>query len=310
MLSHLDKTSHSFFKELTEGPFLLIASYLEAQELCQIDAACIRFKVLSDELNLWRNLGTTVYAGIALEREGTFENLTSWSWKSFSCCRYGDGFNVWKQRYGQFKREIFEFRFPFQGTGITEVRNRADTVYCSLICRCKLAYDQTALANVSTTGVYFEVEVLANHHDISLMVVDFDQGEKSRVIFRPHIGVVVWEELQNSDGTYMYIKAMHSKRPCFTGKMGVYVQNGNIAFFRKYEKRENDNEEPCWGTTGFIMDAHPWAEGRKLTPCLAFEDEGSFEDAHVRVVQINSHPPFLPQKNRGAYNSRNWTVLR
>lgn len=45
-----------------------------------------------------------------------------------------------------------------------------------------------------------------------------------------------------------------------------------------------------WETTGFVSDLG-WAEGQRLTPCLAFRDEGAYR---VRVVRVGSEPP-LPQ---------------
>lgn len=46
-----------------------------------------------------------------------------------------------------------------------------------------------------------------------------------------------------------------------------------------------------WETTGFVTDLS-WALGRRLTPCLAFRDEGSYR---VRVVRVGATPPLLPQ---------------
>eukprot|EP00441_Pelagodinium_beii_P006098 CAMPEP_0197688586 /NCGR_PEP_ID=MMETSP1338-20131121/105655_1 /TAXON_ID=43686 ORGANISM="Pelagodinium beii, Strain RCC1491" /NCGR_SAMPLE_ID=MMETSP1338 /ASSEMBLY_ACC=CAM_ASM_000754 /LENGTH=454 /DNA_ID=CAMNT_0043270807 /DNA_START=23 /DNA_END=1387 /DNA_ORIENTATION=- len=43
----------------------------------------------------------------------------------------------------------------------------------------------------------------------------------------------------------------------------------------------------AWECTGFISDL-AWAEGRRLTPCLAFRDEGAYR---VRVVTVGSKPP-------------------
>lgn len=36
-----------------------------------------------------------------------------------------------------------------------------------------------------------------------------------------------------------------------------------------------------------------WAEGRRLTPCLAFRDEGAYR---VRVVTVGAKPPIVLQK--------------
>lgn len=51
-----------------------------------------------------------------------------------------------------------------------------------------------------------------------------------------------------------------------------------------------------WETTGFVSDLS-WAEGRRLTPCLAFRDEGAYR---VRVVCVGQFPPLLPEEWPGA----------
>eukprot|EP00929_Paragymnodinium_shiwhaense_P084328 TRINITY_DN4507_c0_g2_i1.p1 TRINITY_DN4507_c0_g2~~TRINITY_DN4507_c0_g2_i1.p1 ORF type:complete len:581 (-),score=85.55 TRINITY_DN4507_c0_g2_i1:125-1867(-) len=47
-----------------------------------------------------------------------------------------------------------------------------------------------------------------------------------------------------------------------------------------------------WETTGFVSDLG-WAEGRRLTPCLAFRDEGAYR---VRVVCVGTTPPLMPDE--------------
>jgi hypothetical protein len=296
-------------KELTEGPYLVLASYMDAHDLCQIDASCTELKAFNSMLDLWRSLGARVYTGIDLECEGTFEPTATCSticWKTQSACTAID----WKRRFGQFKQGIFEFRCPFKGNKIMEVKNPDAVVYC----RCKLCTEIPALkeapeAEVSSKGVYIEVEVLANADNLSLVIVDFDHGERSSVTFSPDTGAVIretktQEEPQRVDGAY--IQPLQSLSLRFVGRMGLYMQNGHIAFFRKYEKQDSGDEQShSWETTGFIMDVS-WAEGRKLTPCLAFRDEGSYE---VRIHQVASQPPIWPSKMLGAYNPGNWTVL-
>jgi len=56
--------------------------------------------------------------------------------------------------------------------------------------------------------------------------------------------------------------------------------------------RGNRPELGPWETTGFVSDL-AWAEGRRLTPCLAFRDEGAYR---VRVVTVGAKPPIVMQK--------------
>ncbi|CAK0799714.1 unnamed protein product [Prorocentrum cordatum] len=51
-----------------------------------------------------------------------------------------------------------------------------------------------------------------------------------------------------------------------------------------------------WESTGFVSDLG-WAEGRRLTPCLAFRDEGAYR---VRVVCVGTHPPIPPEGGGGS----------
>mmetsp|Transcript_140223 Transcript_140223/g.349524 ORF Transcript_140223/g.349524 Transcript_140223/m.349524 type:complete len:402 (+) Transcript_140223:37-1242(+) len=59
-----------------------------------------------------------------------------------------------------------------------------------------------------------------------------------------------------------------------------------------------------WETTGFVSDLG-WAEGRRLTPCLAFRDEGTY---HVRVVCVRSEPPVpLEHTSAAADSDMGWS---
>merc|ERR1712083_265285 len=103
--------------------------------------------------------------------------------------------------------------------------------------------------------------------------------------------------------------------------MGLYLHRGRLAFFRQCERvfgdddpeniasgellaegsatrsRAGESEIAPWESTGFISDLG-WAEGRRLTPCLAFRDEGAYR---VRVVRIGTLPP-VPTERWNAEN--------
>eukprot|EP00933_Yihiella_yeosuensis_P078275 TRINITY_DN89572_c0_g1_i1.p1 TRINITY_DN89572_c0_g1~~TRINITY_DN89572_c0_g1_i1.p1 ORF type:complete len:220 (+),score=37.20 TRINITY_DN89572_c0_g1_i1:38-661(+) len=59
-----------------------------------------------------------------------------------------------------------------------------------------------------------------------------------------------------------------------------------------------------WETTGFVSDLE-WAEGRRLTPCLAFRDEG---DYRVRVVAVGATPPISAEKAATTGSERTTTA--
>jgi len=289
------------FTELAEGPYLVVASYMDDYDLRQTDACCRQMKTLGRELGLWRSLGGSVFHALELEGEGMFE------------CREVQGAPTphrsatrinWKRRYSQFKKEILGFREPFDGKEITEVKNPDEVVYCS----CKISTGILTSQTAEQRGVYLEVAVIENADNLSLVVVDFDHGEKSSVTFSPDTGAVIKETKVQEEPRRVrgaYIQPLQAKTGRFEGKVGLYVHNGHIAFFRKCGKQEGDTEEPQWESTGFIIDVE-WAEGRRLTPCLAFRDEGSYR---VHVAGVDSRPPIWPKMMPGAYDMKNWTEL-
>merc|ERR1712096_350365 len=96
----------------------------------------------------------------------------------------------------------------------------------------------------------------------------------------------------------MYYHLLKPRQASFEGRMGLFVCNGHIAFFRhnSWESVENQgpgiktwcgSDENGWETTGFVSDLS-WAKDRKLTPCVAFRNEGPYR---VKVVRMDSHPP-------------------
>lgn len=330
MFDDLNSPVDAPLKELAEGPYMGLASFLDAKSLCQVDASCKQLKVLNSMLGLWRSLGAWKYSGIELDREGRFEQTAPRPATPLRSLQLAGDCDLqcatlevdWKKRFGQFKRSTLEFRSPYQGNNITQVKSPDEVIYC----RCKLRTDTCRAqsqpkslevpalngSRKSSRGVYLEVDVLGNVDNLSLVLVDFDSGERSSVTFSPDTGAVIRESKTQEEPQRVigaYIQPLTSNKARFIGKMGLFMQDGNIAFFRKYDKPEpQENGEPRvsrWETTGFIMDID-WAEGRKLTPCLAFRDQGSY---NVRLAKLGSEPPIWPKKMRGAYNPMTWTAL-
>jgi hypothetical protein len=301
-------------KELTEGPYFVLAAKMDEYDLCQTDVTCKLLHKLNCTLGPWRALGARAFRGMELEREGTFEFD-----KEREEMRDSPDEKLvridWKSRYRHFKTEIPKFRSPFEGTEITEVQNPDEVAYCKCKLRTDLLDRRDPMTDLSLSsscysdrGVYLEVEVSSNADNLSLAVVDFDEGGKSSVTFSPDTGAVIKEKkIQESPRRVKgaYIQPLQPKLDRFEGKMGLYVRNSHIAFFRRYKRKDSDPEEQPWESTGFVIDLS-WAEGRRLTPCLAFRDEGSYR---VRVVRVDSCPPLWPEKMPGAYEEKNWSEL-
>merc|ERR1719191_993033 len=213
----------------------------------------------------------------------------------------GPGTEDWKARYLMFLRQMLEFRFPYEGREIVTVDSADEVAYC----KCKLRSD---VPLGEGAGVYLEVEVAKNTDNLSLALVDFDEGGKSSVTFSPDTGAVIKEKkIQESPRRVKgaYIEPLEPKLDRFEGKMGLYVRNGHIAFFRKYKQKESESEDEPWESTGFVIDLS-WADGKRLTPCLAFRDEGPY---CVHVVRVDSCPPIQPEKMVAAYLEKNWSEL-
>lgn len=296
--------------ELAEGPYLDIAHRLDASTLCRVDATCRLLRQLNrGHVGPWRVLGALAFHGMELERDGVFENTerddTNGQTGRMKLARVD-----WKGRYGRFRSEVPTFRSPFSGAEIDTVRFPDEVAYCSARWRTDL------LGAGCEQGVYLEVEVLANADNLSLAVVDFEAvaaGGRSSVTFSPDTGAVIRErKVQEAPRKVegAYIQPLPATTPGwrFEGLMGLYLLGGHLAFFRRCSGNSSNGEQSTpgvWETTGFITDL-TWAEGRRLTPCLTFRDEGAYK---VRIVRVASEPPLKPARTVMAYKDSSWSGL-
>lgn len=173
-------------------------------------------------------------------------------------------------------------------------------------CKCRLRTD--LLEHGSEAGVYIEIEVLANPDNLSLAVVDFEAGGRSSVTFSPDTGAVIRERKvreapRKVEGAYIQPLATTPPGRGFEGSMGLLLHAGHLAFFRRC--RGADGELGQWESTGFVTDL-AWAEGRRLTPCLAFRDEGPYR---VRIARVGSPPLLPPARLTAAYEESSWSAL-
>lgn len=270
--------------------YYIVAEQLDAGGLRQTDATCKMFKKMNS--TLWEALGKNEYYGLELPDHGVFEEPAI----------HKDGEQQrrkricvdWRGRFHKFGALVREFRKPYLGSHISMVNNPDEVAY-------GLCYLRSDLLQRPEFGIYFEVDVSNNADNISLSVVDFDDGGKSSVTFGPMTGAVLREtKVLEQPGVVQgaYIQPLAKRQDKFVGHMGIYIKGGEIAFFRKVKDQD-------WETTGFIADLS-WAEGKRLTPCLAFRDGG---DYNVTVTQVGHSPPFVPRRLDRAFKPSEWKAF-
>lgn len=294
-------------ESLPDGPLLTIVGFLNVTDLKHVDCASQSFKKLTRTMGPWRALGNSEFQGMEIDNE-LFDDGTKSNSQSLYLISHYYGKNTfrmdWKERFLWWRREVPKFRSPFNGRDLFEVKNSDEVSYC----RCKFRTD-----HITKKGVYLEVTVNQNADNLSLAVVDFDEGGKSSVTFSPDTGAVIKEtKIQETPRKVKgwYIQPLRHIPPRaqtvmrnerFEGSMGLYIKDEKIAFFRRYSHSRNAE----WESTGFIISLD-WAKGRKLTPCLAFRDEGAY---NVSIAKVCSEPPFEPRKYDDAWTTNNWQEL-
>jgi hypothetical protein len=224
--------------------------------------------------------------------------------QSFGQARAGNSEN-WKARWDLFRRATPSFSAPFAGKEILHVDSSDEVAYC----RCRLRTD--LLASNSDRGIYVEVDVSSNADNLSLAVVDFEGGGRSSVTFSPETGAVlreckVRESPRAIEGTYIHLLPPAATGQRFQGTMGLYLKGGHLAFFRRWRTTTGKQaKESPWETTGFCTDLK-WAQGDRLSLCLAFRDNGPYR---VSMSRVGTEVPFTPKPSAEAYQDSRWSRL-
>lgn len=325
------------FSVFADGPYLVVASWLDAKDLARTDAACRLLRSLNAQpFGPWQSVGDAAFFGMELDMGGGFLPFEGDSSSKTLSKRSQKN---WKNHYKLFHTEAPTFSHPFSGNEIKLVEHPDEVAYC----RCRLRTDQ--LDARDDRGVYVEVEIRANADNLSLAVVDFEGGGRSSVTFSPETGAVlrerkVRESPRAIEGTYIHLLPAAPPGHRFEGVMGLYLRNGHLAFFRRWfvapaverSPREGDEAaedgeegvnasaaaaepaapvasvdgaEPPWETTGFCTDLK-WASGQRLSLCLAFRDDGQY---NVHIARVSRNPPIMPAKSDAAYQDGKWNHL-
>lgn len=277
-----------------EQVYFLAAAWLDSEALQRMDATCLyAFETNGAKGGHWWSLGRENFRGVELYGEGTFECPTGIDTAAATS---------WRRRHASFAVGLVSFGTPFGSPEITCVSNDDEVAYL----RCLLRTD--LLVSSPDCGVYLEIEVRTNPDNFSLAVVDFDEGGSSSLTFSPDTGAVISERKvceapRRVQG--MYVQPLSAVAPSrsFQGSVGLYLRGGRMAFFRRCCGA--DSAPGAWESTGFVTDLS-WAEGRRLTPCVAFRSAGSYE---VRAERLSATPPFEPKILGDGPNAPAWASL-
>lgn len=284
---------------------MLISMQLDTGSLGCLDATCRLLRALNRcSAGPWRALGVAAFRGLELERAGVFEpeEQTELTTGGRKLARVD-----WKGRFRRFRQEVRQFRAPFSGCEITAVKQPDEVAFC----KCRL---RPHLLNSNSDGLYIEVVVLENPDNLSMALVDFEAGGKSSVTFSPDTGAVIREtKIRESprkvEGAYLQVLPTVLTGQRFEGSLGLFVHGGQLSFFRRCVYRTGSIcKFPTvgpWECTGYISDLD-WAEGRCLTPCLAFRDDGAYK---VRLVHVGKEPPVAPRRTATMSTESIWRGL-
>lgn len=296
-------------QSLPDGLATLVATWLDTESLKTLDVTSKTIRELNrGPRGPWCAVGADEFSGFELEGEGRFDHppirLSALLASRPPHACYVD----WKQRYMHFKSLLPNFKTPFGGRQILGVGESDAIAYL----RCRLCTEKLSLGSQLTA--YLEVQVDENPDNVSFCIVDFDSGGCSSLTFSPDTGAVIRErKVRDSppgvEGAYIQPLGITTPGQGFEGNVGLFVREGELAFFRKRRFRASEErggvEEGPWETTGFVTD-WSWADGAQVTPCLAFRNKGHYK---VRVVRFGGSPPIVPSRNPFAYDERNWSRL-
>lgn len=289
-----------------ERVYFYAAWHLDEASLGQLDACCRHLRAVNAaDRGPWAAAGAQRFAGLELRHDGAFEAVALPG-------RHAEKEShavPWKRRYIGFCYGLRAFEAPFGLRRILGVERDSENACLQCLLRTDL------LSADTSRGVYIEFEILANPDNFSVCLADFDDGGSCGCFsFSPDTGTVICERKvaespRRVKGSYRQ-SLCPAKEPRFHGSVGLLVRAGRLAFFRHGRSTEHswlcceeeayseDEEVECdgpWETTGFVSDLS-WAEGYRLTPCLAFRAAGLYD---VRVTHVGVAPPVEPPCDEG-----------
>jgi len=329
---------------LAEGPYLTVASLLSAADLCRTDASCRLLRNLNNlAQGPWQTLGERAFRGMELDIGGSFQSFERSSQPATVSCSPKIRYEYFHREVATFSppfsgSEISNVEHPDE-VSYCRCRLRTDLLaqVDSSETEGRGIYVEvdvmTNADNLSLAVVDFEGGGRSS--------VTF--SPETGAVLRER---KVRESPRAIEGTYMHLLPAASPGRRFEGTMGLYLCDGHLAFFRRWRTVSEPEGEgnlagegrtagatapapapsaapsrpaaavaaatgdapmakPLWENTGFCTDLR-WAQGPRLSICLAFRDDGVYR---VRIARVCRTPPTLPKRSQEAYQENKWSLL-
>jgi hypothetical protein len=237
----------------------------------------------------------------------------------------------WLQRYLEFSRHIGVSEKPNVMRRVDHKRSETcipvyRKVSCTIPCEFSVSLRGSTFIQM-TVSVHFSLDAVRSvvgliqapvipGHEYSL---ECDRGLSRKywgLAFGPLTGVV------SSQGRYFddfsTYRARHGLRDYLTCalsetvivKVGIYIQDGKIAFYRLPE-----SDYPDWECTGYVYDCFDTSDMAYLKlvsqaqvfPSVMFSHIGSDDHISVSIDRISTEPPYMPHVNTKALNPSCWS---
>jgi len=297
------KLARDFFADPLYGLLGTICANLLPAELGALEITSKRLSHSIMVNEVWKCIGEVKFRNIGFNGADQFLDPSVDKFQMYGhtlmfrctdiCCSWTKGYPMirpgkdeidWKGRYKYFAAHSLAFRSP----DLYRITRTPRRDYVS--------YLQASMMN-SKQGIYCEVLIDVNDDNLSLSVVDYDDGgQMSSITFSPDTGAVIKERKMHENPRLVhgtYAQCLPQTMCPFRGRIGLYLKDGWLAFYRKGYRWDS-----IWQTTNFCtqIDAALAADGRAgppagITPCLAFRDAGNYV---CSIVKICRDPPMAP----------------
>jgi len=302
---------------LPDDVYGMVTVALDITDLHSLDTACRTFhKAHSGPRGSWRATGSRTFHGVAVKCGGglrVFEDaygaseedmnhgLRNLHKRCFKMSLPADADTVdWKSRCQSFQDEC-----------TTLDVDQIDSVAYS---RCRLSAH--LFTERTGAGIYLEVEAFGQADGLFFGVCLCDDCV-IRLMFAPTKGLVqeMWLEQERSGRSRF--KRIRSRSDeffaagplgsCFRGRAGIYLHDGQVAFFRR---RDAPSGNPwgsiagLWETSGFVAAPAWFASGSRLVPFVGSSSDrvkppvlapGRGTHVPYRITRISSSgPPLWP----------------
>jgi len=271
---------------------------LDGAALCHLDATCKTVLAAHKApTSTWQLEGFRMFNGISLFATSTQRPLTASndlktnfedSLTSFDeFARTSSSTADWKALCASFHDEC-----------TTTEKREQDPVDRIVCCQCRINTDK--LIGNTALGIYLEVEDCGQADGLFLGVRSHMEPGVNSLMFSPARGTLqeVWLEEKWSESKFHRIRTRsavilpsmsHSSN--FSGRAGIYLYNGRVAFFRRYHNTTCDSS---WETSVWA-DAPQWiGRGAWLQPCMgAASSRLGFHTCFTRVSM--GAPPVWPK---------------